>query len=230
MLCYGAVQMPEGKLEKKVEGKKTSAVLAFMDLWMDDYDTVFSDFDPAPYSKRAISSDFVDEVMRRTSEDKDEEVSFRISVPKALRSAKSEATIKRRLREYFSQRKHKYAKLAKEERNKGIIYFIGGVIMLSSFIFLELLFGGDILMKLLAVVMTPLGWFGVWGGTSHLLEGPEQFNKKRELYSKLARAKFEFFSEEELTRLVREVEEAKAADVPISPAPPAKKKAEQKTR
>ncbi len=204
--------MAESKLDGKVEGKRVSSVLAFVDIWMDGYDDVFSDFDPAPYSKRAVSADFIDEVMRRTSEDKNEDFSLRMSVPQALRSQKSEATIKKRLREHFSLRKAEYDRLVEGEWKKGVIYFISGVVLLSLLILLEASFAGHITVKLLSTVMAPLGWFGVWGGTSHMLEGPDQFKKKQGLYTKLSKAKFKFFSEEELTGLVREAEEAKASE------------------
>jgi hypothetical protein len=43
------------------------------------------------------------------------------------------------------------------------------------------------------------------------LEGPEKFSSKKDFYTKLEKAKFEFFSEEELTQIVKDAEESKAA-------------------
>lgn len=194
---------------RKVEEKRAAAVFSFVDIWMDGYNDIFSDFDPAPYSKRAISSDFVEEVMRRTSEEHDEEIELRMSVPQAMRSQKSENLIKKRLKDFFTAKKHKYDELVKNENRKGVVYFAGGFLMLSSFILLDLFLTGNVVVKLLASIMAPLGWFGVWEGTSHLLEGPEQFSKKKDFYTKLAKAKFEFFSEEELTQIVKEAEDSK---------------------
>jgi hypothetical protein len=203
--------MAEAKVEKKVDERRAAAVFSFMDIWMDGYNDIFSDFDPAPYSKRAISADFVEEVMRRTSEEHDEDIELRMSVPQAMRSQKTETIIKKRLREYFLLKKKKYEQLVKNERTKGVIYFVGGFLMLSSFIVLEIFLAQHVAVKLLAAVMAPFGWFGVWEGTSHLLEGPEKFSSKKDFYTKLAKAKFEFFSEEELTQIVKDAEESKAA-------------------
>ncbi len=194
---------------KHVEEKRAAAVFSFVDIWMDGYNDIFSDFDPAPFSKRAISADFVEEVMRRTSEEHDEEIELRMSVPQAMRSAKAENIIKKRLKDYFTMKKHKYDELVKNEKRKGKIYFLGGFLLLSSFILLDLFLVSNVVVKLLAAIMAPLGWFGVWEGTSHMLEGPEQFSKKKDFYTKLAKAKFEFFSEEELTQIVKDAEESK---------------------
>ncbi|MEM4272407.1 MAG: hypothetical protein QXH30_02360 [Candidatus Bilamarchaeaceae archaeon] len=196
--------------EKAAQVSKAAAVLSFVDIWMDGYNDIFSDFDPAPFSKRAISADFVDEVMRRTSEEHDEDITVRMSVPQAMRSQKAEAIIKKRLREFFLLKKKKYDHFVENERKKGYIYFIGGFLLLSSFVALEALLAEHTVVKLLAAVMAPFGWFGVWEGVSHILEGPEKYSTKKEFYTKLAKAKFEFFSEEELTQIVRQAEESKA--------------------
>lgn len=196
--------------EKALQSRKAAAVFSFVDIWMDGYNDIFSDFDPAPFSKRAISSDFVDEVLRRTSEEEDEEITVRMSVPQAMRSPKAETVIKKRLREFFLSKKKKYDHFVENEKRKGYIYFIGGFLMLSSFVALEIFLAEHVIVKLLAAVMAPFGWFGVWEGVGHILEGPEKYSIKKDFYTKLAKAKFEFFSEEELTQIVKSAEESKA--------------------
>ena len=37
-------------------------------LWLDDFDDIFSDFDPRPYSARELSDDFLDEVRKIAAE------------------------------------------------------------------------------------------------------------------------------------------------------------------
>ncbi len=60
--------------------------------------------------------------------------------------------------------------------------------------------------QLLGVVFLPLGWFGVWEGTSKILSAPEKYQKKLSRYKKLAIAKYEFFSEEELLKRIKKAE------------------------
>ena len=72
-------------------------------LRLEHYDDIFSDFDMRPYSKRALSVDFVDEI-RRASLDKDHSgIELSISVPENTRSESEESTIKERLAGHFEK-------------------------------------------------------------------------------------------------------------------------------
>lgn len=200
----------KGEIPENMKPGRPSSVLSFVDFWLDDYGEIFSDFDPSPYSKRAISEDFIAEMMRRFPEFREHFV-IRMSVPKELRSPKDEATIRKRLKEYFSRMRGKTEKKITMERRRGAIYFAGGFVVLALLLFLE---GTEapISVKLLSLVLAPLGWFGVWEGTRHLIEGPEEYTRKRKLYGALSEAKYEFFSEQELTSMVKEAEKQRVAE------------------
>ena len=199
------------KKPKKMElgmGKgNPAAVLSFVDFWLDGYNDIFSDFDPSPYSKRTISEDFISEVNRRFPELK-ENFEIRISVPGQLRSAKSESVVKRRLKEQFSRMEKRAEEKINKSRRRGAIYFAGGFTVLSVLLLLEGSAEELLPVKMLGLVLAPLGWFGVWEGTRNIIEGPEEQIKKRKLYRALSEAKYEFFSEEELIGKVKDAEEA----------------------
>ena len=211
------------KIAKSMGESKPTAVLSFVDFWLDGYDDIFSDFDPSPYGKRTISEDFIVEVLRRFPELK-EHFEIRMSVPQQLRSAKSEAVIRRRFKEYFSRMEKKVeGKIAKEKRRGGI-YFAGGFFLLSLLLVLETSAETLLPVKIMSLVLAPLGWFGVWEGTRHLIEGPEEYIKKRNLYRALSEAKYEFFSEQELTGMVKEAEDAQKKEGALVAAAPQEKK------
>jgi hypothetical protein len=197
------------KIAKNMGENKPSAVLSFVDFWLDDYEDIFSDFDPSPYSKRTISEDFITEMMRRFPELR-EHFEIRMSVPQQLRSAKDEATIRRRLKDYFSKMKKKAEEKIRRERKRGAIYFVGGFMVLALLLVLESA-EAPVSVKLLSLVLAPLGWFGVWEGTRHLIEGPEEYVKKTKLYKALSEARYGFFSEQELTGMVMEAEKKQLA-------------------
>lgn len=191
---------------ERAEG--TALVFNNIDIWMDSYDDVFSDFDPGPYTKRSISEDFIAEVLRREKDAKGE-IQLRLSVPEALRSVRNEAIIKKRLKDYFTKMEKHYWSEARKERDKGMLYFIWGLALLTLIITLQTFMNAYIHVQVLNAVLAPLGWFGMWEGTHHLLEGPKSLNAQKQAYKKLSNAKYEFYSEEALVNLVREAEEAR---------------------
>ena len=155
-------------------------------LRLEHYDDIFSDFDMRPYSKRALSVDFIDEI-RRASIDKDEEgMDLTLYVPAAGRSESQEATIKERLAGHFE--KH-YGLVLKDKRKtmgQGIFMVILGVIsmILATFI-LSGSAEGDILKSFLVVFLEPAAWFLLWEGADQILFTSREINPELSFYGKM---------------------------------------------
>jgi len=190
------------KRRKTQEAEKPSEVISSADFWLDSYQEIFSDFDPAPYERRIVSQDFIDAVMRRFPEGSEEAIRLRISLPKAVRSVGTEHIIVNRLKKYFRKMAGRYEKRMRGEQKQGAAYFIAGCFLLLAFVWLGLNLE-SITSEILGILFLPLGWFGVWEGTSRILNAPEQYKKKLDLYSKLSEAKYEFISEEDLLKKIK---------------------------
>ena len=65
---------------------------------LDTYDDIFSDFDPRPYSSRALSEDFIKEIKRHYMEDKRGRFEVHFTIPASERNIGDEGLIKKRLR------------------------------------------------------------------------------------------------------------------------------------
>jgi len=191
----------KNKTQKK-ETEKPSAVFSSADFWLDNYQEMFSTFDPAPYERRMISQDFIEAVMRRFPEGSEEDIHLRISVPRSKRSTKTETVVVRRLKTYFRKMADRYEKTLQADQRRGAIYFVAGCILLLAFVWVGMNLE-SLISQLLGVVFLPLGWFGIWEGTSKILSAPEKYHKKLFLYNELATAKYEFISEEELLKKIR---------------------------
>jgi len=191
----------KNKIQKK-EIEKPSAVFSSADFWLDNYQEMFSDFDPAPFERRMISQDFIKAITRRFPEGPVEELCLRISVPKSRRSIKTETVIIKRLKSYFRKMAEIHEKSLRADQKGGAIYFVAGCILLLAFVWVGLNME-SLASQLLGVVFLPLGWFGVWEGTSKILSAPERYQKKLSLYKKLATAKYEFISEEDLLKKIK---------------------------
>jgi len=196
------------KLEMAVEEKKPSSILGLIHIGLDSYDDIFSDFDPSPYSERMLSEDFIQEAKRRYADTKKGGLELRFSLPERLRSQKTEALIKRRLRQYFQMKVRSLEEEIRRNRARGAIYFGAGFVVLLSVALvpgIEALRG---VAHFIEILLVPVGWFGMFNGVELLLESPRKYEKDMSFNRKLSEAAYTFFSEEELVESLREKETA----------------------
>jgi len=196
-------------LEKAVEEKKPSSILGLIHMGLDSYDDIFSDFDPSPYPERLLSEDFIMEAKRRYAETKKGGLELRFSLPGKLRSQKTEALIKRRLRQYFQMKVKDSEEDMGRSRARGAMYFGAGFAVLLSVAFVpgvEALAG---IAHFIEILLVPIGWFGMFDGVELLIESPRKFEKEMNFNRKLSEANYTFFSEEELVRTLEEGEAGK---------------------
>lgn len=155
-----------------------------INLWVDKYDDLFSNFDSRPYTHKAWSVDFLEE-LKRASRDKPEEGTELCLAVKEKRDNKKEFMIKKRLHEHFK----KHYGMLKQESNKvvgiGVLFIIGGIILMLVASYL-LLTGNKstFLYNFLTVLFEPGGWFLFWEGLRQVIfesranVHEKRFNKK----------------------------------------------------
>lgn len=161
-------------------------------LWLDNYEEIFSDFDPRIYQDRELSNDFIFETKRLIREIEEGNVdNIKLLVPKDLRNSKSEKIIKNRINEYF---KINFI-LAKKERKKltrdGIKF-----ISLGSMLILLLHFYIDkhSSLTLASLLLGPASWFLVWEGLHLMVFDSKDETPNYEFYNKIRDAKIIFNS------------------------------------
>src|SRR3989344_4078486 len=186
------VKENDGILEEE-ERTKTLLSKAEISVLLDNYDDIFSDFDPRPFVYRALSDDLLFEAKKavKSADGKKESFDLSFMIPKNQRNFEHELLIKRRLREHF----RKHALLLGEEihriKYKGIFMAIAGIvmIMIASFLFsLE-----DIwIIHLLIVILEPAGWFTAWTGLDEIYYKGREIKPDLEFYSKMTRCEISF--------------------------------------
>ena len=160
-------------------------------LILNDYNDIFSDFDPRSFSSRALSDDFLAEC-KKASRDKEGSIELRFLVPKKKREQKSEYEIKKRLREHFEKHYKEKEGEIKAIRNQGIRWFLLGTLLIfSETIIFEL---DGFFFNLLKVVLEPAGWFSFWEGLGKILIVTDEKSPERKFYKKMAEANIEFLS------------------------------------
>ncbi len=163
---------------------------------IDSYDDIFSDFDPREFSQREVSDDLLKDLKRRYVEGKSGRLEVRFILPADLREPKLEATIKKRLREHFERRLKGLEGEVHKRRWRGKMYIAFGALFLLVQAYYSSFFRDVLSSELLAIILVPAGWFGMWTGIEKLLEDPERVEEQKKLNEKLMHASYIFLSQD----------------------------------
>jgi hypothetical protein len=176
------------------EEKKKIVQMSQISVGLDGYDDIFSDFDPRPYSQRALSDDFLIEA-KKASVDKDfGTIELKFLVPKNKRSLAKEFIIKRRLREHF--RRHSFL-LEKETKNVitlGSVFTLLGIIVMFITSYILFYHEKKLFLSFLIVLLEPAGWFLFWEGSHIILFESKEKKPDLEFYRKMSKCEITFLS------------------------------------
>ncbi|MFZ2149918.1 MAG: hypothetical protein WAV15_02040 [Minisyncoccia bacterium] len=158
-----------------------------LSLRLTNYDDIFSDFDFRPYSKRALSIDFLDEMKRAVFDRKDAGVELVLHLPEKERNESHEATIRERISAHFK----KYYQIHTEEKRRvlklGIVMVILGVISMIAATFI--IFEDptrNLLLSFLVVFLEPAAWFLLWEGMDQIIFNSKKINPELDFYRKMS--------------------------------------------
>lgn len=163
-------------------------------LWIDTYDDIFSDFDPRPYSQRALSDDFLLEAKKASREKTSGKIELVFLIPQEKRSSELEAVIRKRLHEHFRKHAEILSGEVKTIRDRGIKMVVCGFSLLAASSYVVWKSHESYLITLLRVVSEPSGWFLSWEGMNHILYAPKQKIADLDFYRKMAGCDIEFYS------------------------------------
>lgn len=181
--------------KKRLIEKLTSEEMRLgnVSLILENYNDIFSDFDPRSFSERAVSDDFLQEC-KRAVRDKPKDVGFelRLLIPKAERNLTDESRIKLRLKTHFQKHyKRKHDEILRMRLGGGLWFVIGIIFLLiATFIFD---FKGFIY-TLLIVLLEPAGWFTLWSGLDKIFLYSREEAPEVDFYRKMANCQISFIS------------------------------------
>jgi hypothetical protein len=161
-------------------------------LWLDDYENFFSDFDPRPFSQRALSDDFLYEAKKVTHEMKPGIFDVTFLVPHNKRNKTEEGIIKARLQAHF---KKQYTHLEREHKTivrKGILLTILGFLLMIAGIASMHLSQFSFFYNYIRVILEPSGWFTAWYGLDHIFYLSKDDRHEMAFNKRMAHADFRF--------------------------------------
>jgi hypothetical protein len=166
---------------------------AALTLWIDDYDDIFSDFDPRPFGQRALSEDFLAEARRAVRDRRDPVPVLRFLVPAPVRNPADEATIRTRLHEHFRKHADRLLRARRRSAWTGLGIAAAGFAVMTASALVRTQ-PADFWRTLLHVLLEPSGWFAVWFGLDQLVYGTRDVAREHAFYRKLVRADAVFVS------------------------------------
>lgn len=191
-------EVSETKLERtgaRDEAKISDTVVlreGNISLILDDYNDIFSDFDPRPYDTRALSDDFLVEC-RKATKNEGNELELRLLVPRHKRNIGDEIKIKKRLKNHFQKHFMLESKEQKAIKYEGIVWFFIGTVLILVNSFLADKNYPYFIFRIIETMMEPAGWFGLWEGMYKVFITAKENKPDYDFYRKMNSAKIYFF-------------------------------------
>lgn len=169
---------------------KTSSI----HLVLDDYEDIFSDFDPRPYSERMLSEDFLHELKRASLDREESGLVLTLFAPKEKRNGGQERVVLERLRNHFRRHHRRLEEKRKGEWKTGALMVASGMVFMFVSTYLLLDFHQDLWSAFVVVILEPAGWFTFWEGLNVVLFRSKEVTPDLGFYRKMSKAKIIFSS------------------------------------
>lgn len=182
--------------DESQEIKESDTILreANISLILDSYDDLFSDFDPRPYSERALSDDFLFECKKAAREKRNapQALELRFLIPTKKRVKAEENRIKKRLKDYFLNQAKEKQKEVVQSRRDGIKWLLIGIAF--SLISTLLINQEGLIYSIPLIITEPGGWFSLWTGLDKVFLETKAKKPELEFHNRMAKMSVKFYS------------------------------------
>ncbi len=168
--------------------------LAEINILLNSYNDLFSDFDPSSYQERTLSDDFIIQAKQISKNKSGNNMSLRLLLPPNKRNDQDEGFILERLNAYF---RNVYTQLKSEVRKanaKGLTLTLIGIIIMIVASYISYIKPDKYHAHLLLVLFEPAGWFLLWVGLDHLVYSLKDTKRDLDFYLKMTKSEISFIS------------------------------------
>lgn len=165
-----------------------------LELWLDSYDDIYSDFDSRHYVKRRISEDFLHELRTEMKYKEHHASDMVLLLPQHCRDQTSEKIIADSLSDFFSNLFRFHHDKCRKKLSNGILLFVSGIsiMLLNSWISYRSAESFPVIG--LRVLLEPAGWFLLWAALDFLFYDFKELKKERDFYKRLSEMHIRFKS------------------------------------
>jgi len=168
--------------------------MAELNLWLDSYDDIYSDFDSRHYLKRRISEDFLYELRTEMKYNEHHAGDMVLLLPQERRDEPAEKIIADSLTDFFTSQFRFHYDKCRKKLNKGILLFVTGVIIMLLNSWVSYHSGESFPIIFLKVLLEPAGWFLLWAALDFLFYDLAELKKERNFYKELSEMHIHFKS------------------------------------
>jgi hypothetical protein len=154
---------------------------------LEQYDDIFSDFDVRPFSRRALSSDFLEEIKRAANDKFDGGIDLILHVPGGSRNDAEEAIIAERLKGHFQR----HFQILKKKKNKiirfGLVMVALGIIaMIAATKLIYIDESSNAWLSFLHLFLDPVAIFLLWEGMDQIIFSSKNVEPELDFYRKMS--------------------------------------------
>jgi hypothetical protein len=157
-----------------------------LNLWLDSYDDIYSDFDSRHYLKRRMSDDFLYELRTEMKYKEQHPDNIALLLPKEQRNEDAEKMVADSLIDFFTNRFRYYQDKCRKKMNKGLLLIAIGIIIMLLNLWINYYWAPSFFITALKVLLEPAGWFLLWTSLDILFYDYAEVKKEREFYKNLS--------------------------------------------
>ena len=165
-----------------------------LELWLDSYSDIYSDFDSRLYSKRRISEDFIRELKYGLAHNEGFITDLIFLLPEEQRNHASEPLIIESLYAFFNGKQYSLEKLVRKKKWSAWVLLLGGMVLMWMDALIAGRLAPSVTAQFLRVLLQPAGWFFLWTAMQTLFYDLRQHSAERKFYTELAGVKCHFRS------------------------------------
>jgi hypothetical protein len=161
---------PLREMQSSVDESEINVLLddAGINIWIDKYTDVFSDFDTRPLLKRKLSNDFISEITKMVRDNPTSNVELNFNILCDTKDPKVEAIINSHLFTHFTNNKRAEEAIVKRTFRKGYLLTSLGFTLILVLAYVASIAKGIFFINSLPVLIEPLAWFVTWTGLDHI--------------------------------------------------------------
>ena len=188
-------------LKRTSGSEKLNSEHIVINIWIDSYDEMFSDFDPRAYSSRAISDDFILQVRKISKDQYGKKMILKLLLPETARNQQNEEVISERLQHFFEINHQQLLAEKRKTRQKGSLLTIAGILLLLGASYISYLKSESFYSQVLLILFEAAGWFMLWMGFDQLVYNSGKTKKEFNFYAYMAKAEITFESYNEVSKM-----------------------------
>jgi hypothetical protein len=156
-----------------------------LNLWLDSYDDIYSDFDSRHYLKRRISEDFLHELRTEMKYKEEHADAMILLLPDERRAEEAEKIIAESLTDFLAGQFRFHSNKCRMKMNRGILILSAGFVIMLVNLSVGFFSGASFAAHAVRVLLEPGGWFLLWAGLDFLFYDFAELKKERDFYKKL---------------------------------------------